>query len=138
MHKDCSIHYELTQTLFEDSETQIFDYTGKLLTIDQKHHLHYSFTQDDITTDVLMEITNKSISVRQTGGIISNVTYLPGQHTNMIYQTPTGEFSMNCTTNSYHLKACEEYLNITLSYDLFSGNDLLSTNLLKIKIIFQK
>lgn len=137
MAKNCSIHYELTQSLFEESESQIFDYQGKILKIDEKYHLHYSFMQDNISTDVLMVIGNKSITVKQSGGIVSQTTYLPGQITDMIYKAPTGSFAMKCFTTSYHLKSCESNINILISYDLLTGNDLLCSNKLNIQVNYQ-
>ena len=111
---------------------------GKLYTKNGKRYLLYELPDSDnpgLIIKHMIIFTPRNIEITKSApGLRTRILYEPGACTETDYSTPYGNLTLVFSTKSITFNESDEDLTLEVRYDIFSGGELLSENVLTIFI----
>ena len=118
--------------LTESSDKTESEAMGLIEESDNKTKISYSVTEDGVTTNTLITVTEKEITVRRDGGVEYEFVFIEGEKTKSLYCVPPYSFDTEIYTKKIR-NSLTEGGEISLFYDMTIGGAKKRTRM-KIKV----
>lgn len=119
-----------------EKNTTFTEAAGKYAARENGAEIRFAETEDGNKILTTVEINPGSIRIRKSGAVASDMYFAPNNTASLNYMTPYGELSfinkcMNLSVDFTEEGGCAE-----VNYDLFTGDDLIAGNFVKITYEF--
>jgi uncharacterized beta-barrel protein YwiB (DUF1934 family) len=133
MTKEVSITMEGIQKGLEE-EPIITTASGTYHLRQDKHYIQYEEQTEQGCIRNTVKIALTQVEMTKKGAINSEMEFDLNRRTDVIYRTPYGTLFFEAQTSQITVKEEEDYIEVTLEYNLFSNDDLTSENRTIIRI----
>ena len=107
--------------LTESSEKTESRANGKIEKTDSEIRISYSETEESVTTNTLVKVSNGEVTVRRDGGVEYEFLFKEGLKTTSVYCVPPYTFDSEIYTRKIRSSITEEDGEISLFYDMTIG-----------------
>ena len=119
--------------LTESSDKTESEAIGLIEESDNKTKISYSVTEESVTTNTLITVTEREITVRRDGGVEYEFVFIEGEKTNALYCVPPYSFDTEIHTKKIRNNLTNAGGEISLFYDMTIGGAKKRTRM-KIKV----
>lgn len=119
--------------LTESSEKTESSAEGLIDSEENKLKITYSETEEGITTNTLIAVTEKEVSVKRDGGVEYEFIFREGESTSSVYSVPPYSFDTEIYTRKIRNTLTDAGGEISLLYDMTIGGAKKRTRM-KIKV----
>lgn len=133
LNKDISLTLEGTQIDPDNNKnTDVIKETGKYYF---KNNTHFVMTEDEaLAHSARYKFNHRYLEVIKNGDINSKMYFEAGKEYSSIYRTPYGRMPLTFKTSSLTIIEKADTIEVSASYSLFSEDNLISNNQIKITI----
>lgn len=133
LNKDISLTLEGTQIDPDNNKnTDVTKETGKYYF---KNNTHFVMTEDEaLAHSARYKFNHRYLEVIKNGDINSKMYFEAGKEYSSIYRTPYGRMPLTFKTSSLTIIEKADTIEVSASYSLFSEDNLISNNQIKITI----
>ncbi|MCR4869196.1 MAG: DUF1934 domain-containing protein [Lachnospiraceae bacterium] len=133
----CQVKLQSLQVIEAERAETEQTMSGQFYQKEDACHLLYEEDMEGKEIKNRVTIKGDTVSVKREGAVSSKMVFSAGEQNGFSYHTPYGVFQFTSDTKVLTVQKTEKELVIDITYDLFSGGELVSVNELHWKCSFE-
>lgn len=138
MLRNVIIEIKGQQTMGKEKDETLVCAKGTYHKKKELHCIEYDETPEEgITIHNVISASDRGMKITKTGGIASDMLFIPGKKKEMAYKTPYGIFAMETDCRRLSIEETEERLAICAEYELSTDGELVSECMTEVTVTFE-
>lgn len=125
----CQVVVESRQKMGEDTNVSVETCDGLFMERSGSKYISYKRKTEDGEVTALITLSFNEMSISQKGSLNTSLRFVPKERTSNEYGTPQGIINIDIFTKNYQVFHLKESLKIQLEYDLITGFDPITTDM---------
>ncbi len=139
MLRNVIIEIKGQQTMGKEKDETVVCAKGSYHKKNELHCIEYDeCPEEGIVIHNVISASGRGMKMAKSGGISSDMLFIPGKKKEMAYKTPYGTFSMETDCKKIEIHETKEKLDIRVEYDLSAAGELVSECVTKIGVTFEE